>query len=55
MVEKSIQSELVEAVRSEIREAWYDFRTSPWLDIIKYPESFVQQGIQFLSLVNVQL
>lgn len=39
---------------SGIRKAWDDFRTSPWLNIIKYPESFIQQGIQLLSVVNVQ-
>jgi len=39
----------------EHREAWYDFGTSNWINIIKYPESFIQQGLQLLSVVNVQI
>lgn len=53
-IEKTMQSELVEAVHSEVREAWDDFRTSNWINIIRYPESFIQQGVQLLSVVNVQ-
>ncbi len=41
--------------RSDWREAWDDFRTAPWINIIKYPESFIQQGIKLLSIVNVQV
>lgn len=52
MVEKTVKQDLVAAVCTEVREAWYNFRTSQWFQIIKYPEQFIKQSDSILAVLQ---